>query len=139
MTVIYLCKMIISSGILKILIFWVHRVVKGRKMVWYDKKLFLWCSISQEPLYHMIVICGANVWNDNISRCFFNVKILIFQVVKGLKGQKMAQNVENFCRTLHFRNHTAYDLHLWYTCVYKRIISPSIFFHFFQNFDFFDH
>ena len=28
---------------------------------------------------------------------FFNVKILIFQVVKGLKGQKMAQNVENFC------------------------------------------
>ena len=28
---------------------------------------------------------------------FFIVKILIFQVVKGLKGQKMPQNVESFC------------------------------------------
>ena len=28
---------------------------------------------------------------------FLNVKILIFQVVKGLKGQKIAQNVENLC------------------------------------------
>ena len=28
---------------------------------------------------------------------FFNVKILIFQVVKRLKGQKLAQNVEDFC------------------------------------------
>ena len=28
---------------------------------------------------------------------FFDVKILIFQVVKGLKEQKLAQNDENFC------------------------------------------
>ena len=53
MTVIYLCKMIISSGsfsiFFKILIFWVHSGVKGQKMVWNDKKLCLSHSISQEP------------------------------------------------------------------------------------------
>ena len=63
---------------------------------------------------------------------FFKVKILIFQVVKGLKRQKMAQNVKNLCRTLYFRNHTSYDLHLWYTCMCKRIIYTGIFFIFFK-------
>ena len=43
------------------------------------------------------------------------------------------------CHTLYFRNHISYDLHLWYTCVYKRIISSAAFFIFFQNFDFWDH
>ena len=36
------------------------------------------------------------------------------------------------CCTLYFWNHISYDLHLWYTYIYKRIISPVIFFHFFQ-------
>ena len=27
------------------------------------------------------------------------------------------------CGTLYFRNHISYDLHLWYTYMYKRIIS----------------
>ena len=45
----------------------------------------------------MIVIYGANVENDNISRYFFNFKILIFQVVRELKGKKMAQNDQRFC------------------------------------------
>ena len=45
------------------------------------------------------------------------------------------------CRTLYFRNLLSYDLHLWYICMHKRIISPGIFFFFFffQNFDFWDH
>ena len=51
---IYVCKMIISSVVLnffflKILIFLVHRRVKGQKRVQNDKKLCLSCSISQEP------------------------------------------------------------------------------------------
>ena len=88
MTVIYVCKMIISSGVfsifLKILIFWVHRGVKGQKMVQNDKKFCLLHSISQEPyiiwlsfmvqMYKMIISPGV----------FFNVKILIFLVVTGL-------------------------------------------------------
>ena len=44
---------------------------------------------------------------------FFHVKILIFQGVKGLKGQKMAENVEDFYMLyLIFQNHISYDLHL---------------------------
>ena len=131
MNVIYLCKMIISSGIfstfLKILIFWVHSRVKGQKMVWNDKKLCLLCTISQKPhiiwLSFEVQICKMII----SPGVFFNVKIFIFQVVKGLKRQKMTQNVENFCHTLYFRNHISYDLHLWYTCMYKSITSPGIF------------
>ena len=37
------------------------------------------------------------------------------------------------CGTLYFRNHISYDLHLCYTCMYKRIISSSIFFIFFSK------
>ena len=69
---------------------------------------------------------------------FFSFKILIFQVVNGLKVQKMAQHFENVCRTLYFRNHISYDLYLWYTCMYKRIISAGIFILSF-NFDNQDH
>ena len=61
---------------------------------------------------------------------FFNVKILIFQIVKGLKGQIMGQNEENFCLLNQEPCIIWYDLHLWYTCMYKRIISPGIFFFF---------
>ena len=32
-----------------------------------------------------------------MSSFFFNVKILIFQIFRGLKGQKMARNGKNFC------------------------------------------
>ena len=32
------------------------------------------------------------------------------------------------CCIFYFRNHRSYDLHLWYTCMYKRIISLGIFF-----------
>ena len=35
------------------------------------------------------------------------------------------------CSTLYFRHHISYDLHLWYTCMYKRIMSPGIFYIFF--------
>ena len=54
MTIIYVCKMIISLGVFsiffsKLLILWVHRRVKGQKTVQNDKKLCLSCSISQEP------------------------------------------------------------------------------------------
>ena len=149
MTVIYVCKMIISSGFfsifLKILVFWVHRGLKGQKTVqndkkfvtlhiwgtiyhitviyvckmiissvvffsfskfWFsgsippvegqktvqnDKKLCLMCSISQEPyiiwLSFMVQMCRMII----SAGIFLNVKILIFQVIKGLKGQKMTK------------------------------------------------
>ena len=65
MTVIYVCKLIISSSVfsifLKTLIFWVHRGVKGQKMVQNDKKLCLSHTMSQEPyiiwLSFMVQMC----------------------------------------------------------------------------------
>ena len=47
---------------------------------------------------------------------FFSVKILIFQVVKVLKEQKMAQNVEKFCLShLIFQEPIIfiYGTHVW--------------------------
>ena len=110
----------------KILISWVHRRVKGQKALQNDKKFCLSHSISQEP--YIMWFYGANVWNGNISRCFFfNFEILIFWFVRGLKGQKISQNGRSFCQShLIFQNHISYDLHLWYTCMYQRLISPGI-------------
>ena len=79
-------------------------------------------------IHHVIVNCGANVWNVNITRSFFHVKILIFQVFKGLKGKK-GPKWRRFL-SVHLGNHISYDLHPWY----KRIIYPGIFFHFFSKF-----
>ena len=57
-----------------------------------------------------------------------------------LKGQKNVQNDKKFCLTSYLRNCISYDCDFWYTC--PAIMStcthlpPTIFFHFFQNFDF---
>ena len=54
---------------------------------------------------------------------------------KGKKWSKMTKI--SVSHTLHFRNHISYEVNLWHTCIYKRVISPDIFFIFVQNFDFF--
>ena len=61
------------------LIFWVVRGVKGQKIAQNDKKnLSVTLDIS-ETLHYMIVICGAEVKNVNISRqCFNFFKIFDF-------------------------------------------------------------
>ena len=40
----------------------------------------------------MIMIFGTLVLIDDISRCFHFIEILIFWAVRGVKGQKIAQN-----------------------------------------------
>ena len=90
-------------------------------------------SISQEPyiiwLSFMVQICKMIICQG----VFFSVKILIFQVVKGWKGNKWPEMSKIYvCCTLYCRSHISYDLHLLYTCMYKRIISPGIFFIFFK-------
>ena len=43
-------------------------------------------------VHHLILIFGAHVQNDGISRCFFHFfKILVFWVVRRVKAQKMIQ------------------------------------------------
>ena len=98
---------------LKILISWFHRRVKGQKIVQNDKKFCLLCSISQEPciiwLPFMVQMCKMII----SPGVFFNCKILIFWVVRGLKGQEMAKMTKiSVCCNLYFRNHISYDLHL---------------------------
>ena len=91
------------------------------------KNFCLLCSMSQEPsimwLLFMVQMCKMII----CPGVFFN-----FKTVRGLKGQKMAQSEKiSACRTLYFKNYISYDLHSWYICMYKRIISPGIFFLFF--------
>ena len=114
------------------MLFWLLRGVKGQKTVKNDKKICLSHFISQEPyiiwLPFMVQICKIMM----SPSVFFNVKILMFQVVRGWKGQKKPKTLKiSFCCTLYFRNHISYCLYLWYTCLYRRIISPGIFFIFF--------
>ena len=72
-----------------VLFFGVSSGVKGQKMVQNDKKLSVVLRIS-DSIYHMIVIFGTHLKNDDISRCFFHFfKMLIFWFVQVLKGQKM--------------------------------------------------
>ena len=100
------------------------------------------CSISQEPyiiwlsfevqMYRMIISWGV----------YLNVKILIFQVVKGYKGQKMAQNDKNFCSLQHLIFQELYIIwssFMVHMYVSKDNISRHFFIFFFlQNFDFQD-
>ena len=124
----------------KILILWVVRGVKVHKTVQNDKKFCPSHLISQEPyiiqLSLTVRMCKMII-SPGVIYHFF--KILIFQVFreeKAKNGQKWQKFV---CCTLYFRNHISYDLHSWYTCMYKRIIFPAILFIFFQNFHFWDH
>ena len=42
---------------------------------------------------HLIVIFGTHMQNDDVLKSFFYFfKILIFRAVRGVKGQKIAQN-----------------------------------------------
>ena len=103
--------------------------VKGQTTVQNDKNICLLHSISQEPniiwLSFMVQMCEMIIsWS-----VFFNVKILLFQVVRGAERAKNGPKMTKIsvCCTLNFRNHIPYDLHLWCTCMYERIISAGIF------------
>ena len=119
--------MITSTGIFSFFQnfdFRVARGIKGQKIVENDKRILSIVLHISGTIHHMIIICGVQVQNlissGNIFRYFFYFfKTLIFQVVRRVKGQKMAHQNEKkaVCHTLYLRSHTSYDLHLWYTCV----------------------
>ena len=85
-----------SFHFFKILIFQVVSGVKGQKMVQNDKKLCLLCSISLKPyivwLTFMVHICKR----ISLGFVFIFFRILMFQAVKGVKGQKMVQHDKKF-------------------------------------------
>ena len=67
---------------------------------------------------------------------FYNVKILIFQVVKGLKGQKIPQNDEKFC-LLHLIFHEPSII--WSSFMVHMYVQKDNIFRHFQYFDFRNH
>ena len=99
---------------------------KGEKAVQNGRQFCLSRSISQEPYiiwYSFMVQMCEMIISPGV---FFNFKLLIFQVVRGWKGKKWPKMTKiSVYRTLYFRNHISYDLHLWYTCMYN--ISRHIF------------
>ena len=123
----------ISPGVFfqffKILIFWVVRGVKGQKTIQNDKKFCVSSFISQEPyiiwLSFMVHLCKMTI----SSVVFFHFfKILIFWVVRGLRGQKMIQNDKKFC-PLHSISQELYII--WLSSmvhICKMTISPDVFF-----------
>ena len=94
----------------------------------------IFCSISQKPyiiwlsfmvqMYKMIISPGV----------FFSVKILIFLGCLGPKRTKHVLKWRKFLSVAPYISGTIYHHHLWYTCMYKRIISPGILFIFFSKF-----
>ena len=99
---VHMCKMVISPGVFfhfhKIFIFQIVRGVKGQNLVQNNKKFSVTLQISG-TIHHMNVIYGTHMWNNNISRYFFHFWKNFFPwVVRGLKGQKTAQNEKKLCQ-----------------------------------------
>ena len=93
-------------------------------MVQNDKKFCLLRFISQEP-YIMWLSSIVQVCQIIFLDVFFNFKILIFQVVSGLKGQKIAQNDKTFCK-FHSVSQKPYIMWMWYLVhMRKMTISPG--------------
>ena len=120
---------------LKILIFQVVRGLKGQKMAQNGKNFCLLRSIFQEP--YIVWLSNVNVSNVivqmykmiNLQVFFSDLKFWFSRLSGGWKCKKRPKMTKiSVCRTLYIKNYISYDLHLWYTCMYKRIIFPGIFF-----------
>ena len=84
--------------------------------------------ISQ-TLHYMVVICGTQFWNDNISRVFFYFfKIFIFSVVRRVKWQKITHNDKKLCLLLSI-SQELYIMWSWFMVhMCKRVISLGVFY-----------
>ena len=127
---VHICKMMISSGVFfhfyLILIFWAVKEVKEKKLAQNEKQqLHLLHAICQEQ-YSIWSWFLVHLFKMMRSPGFFLIffLILIFCVVRGVKGQKTVQNDKKFCFVM---------LHIiiWFSFmvqICKMIISPSVFF-----------
>ena len=133
---IHMCKTIISAGIFFIFSkFWFCRSLvgwKGKKMTQNDKKLSLSHSISQEPYFLWLIIYNAHLHNDIFRRFFHFFKILILQIVSGVKGQRMTQTDKKFCPSPSVAQEPDIMRLTFIAHMCKIIISPSICFQFFR-------
>ena len=96
-------------------------------MVQNDKEFFLSCSISQEPhiiwLSFMVHMCKMII----SLVVFFNfLKFPIAELSRGWRGKNGSKWQNVLSGAPYISGTISYDLHLWYTCMYKRIISSGI-------------
>ena len=123
--------MITSTGIFSFFQnfdFRVARGIKGQKIVENDKRILSIVLHISGTIHHMIIICGVQVQNHNIFRYFFYFfKTLIFQVVRRVKGQKMAQNDKKLCLSclISQEPYIIWSSFMVHMC--NRIISPGFF------------
>ena len=79
-------------------------------------------------IHHILVIYDTLVWNNDISRHFFHFfSILIFWVVRGVKGEKIVQDEKKLC-LLHSISQETYII--WFSFMVhmcKMIMSVGIF------------
>ena len=109
---VHMCKRIISPGVFfsfffKIKIFHVSRAQS-------DKKFCLLHSVSQEAyiifLWFLVHMCKI-ITSSGAFFHYFN--IFIFQVVRGVEGQKMTQNDKKLCLS-HSGSQEPYITWLWF-------------------------
>ena len=102
----------------KILIFCVVSGVKWQKMAQNHKIFWLLHFISLKPyiiwLSFMVHLCKM-MMSPGVVVIF--KKIVIFWLVRGVKGQNITRKDKKFCCTSYLRNHTSYYCHLCYACV----------------------
>ena len=88
-----------------------------------------------KTVHHVVIIFGTHVYNNDISRHFFHFfKILIFWVVRGVKGQKIAQNEKE---KLHLSDVVSQEQCSIWSCLihlFKMMISAAIFFYYYYYF-----
>ena len=112
-----MCKMIISKGIFFIFSkFWFSGLSGGQKGEKWSKmgKNCLSCSISQETyiIWSSFVICKCKMIIFS-GFFFYFFKILIFQVVRKVKGEKMTQNDKKLFLSYSISQET-YIIWLWF-------------------------
>ena len=122
--ILHMWKVIISPGcffhFFKILLFRVVRVVKVQKWSKMTKSSVCCAPYLRNHTSYGCHLCYTCVkWY--LQTVFHTFKILIFQILRGLKGGKKEKKRKSqkifVCCTPYLRNHTSYDCHLWYTFV----------------------
>ena len=95
---VHYCQKMIFPGVFFIFFFFIFI----QKMVQNDKIFCPSRFISQKPyIISLSLWCKCVKWQYVMVICsgaFYNFRILIFWVVRGLKGQKMTQNDKIFCQ-----------------------------------------
>ena len=89
-----------------------------------------WLSFH-DLIAHMIIICGAQVSNDNICRHFF----YFFEILKlCVKRQKVGKNNKKLC-LLHFICQEPYIIWFWFIIYLFYLFLSLVVFYFFPNFN----